>query len=105
MKHGVDVQEAALRTGARPDHADWGEEPPELSGVLGAGENAEVVPTRRGAYPEFYRRVVLAMQGSGPAPVDPLEAAAVIMVIEAARMSAHAGQVVSLERGTDRSLT
>ena len=47
VKQGLDVQEAALRGGARPE-AGWGKEPPERWGRLGAGDAWHPVPTERG---------------------------------------------------------
>jgi len=95
VKHGLDVQEDALRAGLDPRAAGWGAEPPEMWGRLGIGDAARDVPTAAGAYPEFYRRLVLAIRDDGPPPVDPADSVAVLEVIEAARRSAASAAAVS----------
>jgi predicted dehydrogenase len=96
VKWGLDGQEAALRDGARPGEPDWGREPPEHWGVLGAGDELRPVETERGDYPRFYAAVAAALRDRSPPPVGPAEAIAVLEVIEAAFQSARSGQVVSL---------
>ena len=98
VKHGMDVQEAALRDGARPA-AGWGREPRESWGRLGAGDEWTPVATEPGAYPEFYARVADALRHGGPPPVDPMDAIAGLEVIQAARRSAEEGAVVRLGGG------
>jgi predicted dehydrogenase len=83
-KHGLDVQEEALRAGARPDTPDWGSEPPDHWGELGAGDEATPVPTEPGAWPQFYAGVVRALREGAPPPVDPRDSIAVLEVIEKA---------------------
>jgi predicted dehydrogenase len=95
VKHGMDVQEAALRAGARPGDDGWGEEPESASGRLVAGDSAEPVPTERGAYQRFYEGVVAAVRDGAPPPVDPSEAIAVVEVLDAARTSARERRVVT----------
>ena len=92
-KHGLDVQEEALRGGGRPDAGRWGEEPPEAWGELGAGEERQRVPTEAGAYQRFYAGVAAALRTGAPPPVDPADAVAVLEVIEAAQRSAARGRV------------
>jgi predicted dehydrogenase len=91
-KFGVDVQEAALKEGGRPGSDGWGEEPESLWGLLGAGDDLRPVRTEPGSYQSFYQ--LLAM--GGPPPVDPVEAVAVLEVIEAARRSHDERQTVTL---------
>jgi predicted dehydrogenase len=96
-KTAPDVQEEALRGGgARPDEPGWGEEPRERWGLLGAGEESRPVPTERGSYGSFYAGMVAALREGVPPPVDPEDAVAVLEIIEAARRSAAAGEVVHL---------
>ena len=94
VKHGLDVQEEALRRGERPDRPGWGEEPRQRWGSLGAGDDVQPVPTARGEYPAFYSGVARALQEGGPPPVDPNDALAGLRIIEAARRSAATGTVV-----------
>jgi predicted dehydrogenase len=85
--HG-DVQEAALRSGKRPDQPAWGEEPPEHWGLLGVGDAAVPVRSEPGAYQQFYAGVVAALRDGGPVPVDPEDALAGLEIIEAAQQAA-----------------
>jgi len=86
-KFGLDVQEDALRSGARPDRPGWGEEPQDRWGMLTTAAGVEAVPTEAGAYQEFYRRLVESLRGAGPIPVDPMDAVATLDVIERALIS------------------
>jgi predicted dehydrogenase len=96
LKNGLDVQEAVLRAGGLPGEADWGAEPPERWGRLGAGDTWEAVPTERGDYPAFYAGIAASLRDGTPPPVDPADAVATVEIIEAARRSAAEGTVVHL---------
>jgi predicted dehydrogenase len=87
--HG-DVQEAALRSGGRPDKPGWGEEPPQHWGLLGVGDAAVPVRSEPGAYQQFYAGVVAALRNGAPAPVDPEDAVAGLEIIEIAKRQASA---------------
>lgn len=80
--HG-DVQEAALRSGGRPDKPGWGEEPREHWGLLGVGDAAVPVRSEPGAYQQFYAGVVASLRDGAPPPVDPQDAVAGLEIIEA----------------------
>jgi scyllo-inositol 2-dehydrogenase (NADP+) len=96
VKHHLDVQEAALRAGARPGAGDWGEEPPERWGRLGAGEDWRPVPAARGDYPAYYAAIAAALRAGTPPPVDPADSIAVLDIIEAAHRSSAERSVVTL---------
>ena len=96
VKHGLDVQEAALRGGGSPDEAHWGEEPPEAGGTLGAAGELRRVATVPGAYRRFYEGVVAAIDDGAPPPVDPADAVAGLEIIEAARRSGAERRLVAL---------
>jgi scyllo-inositol 2-dehydrogenase (NADP+) len=64
VKHGLDVQEDALRAGASPRDPRFGEEPPEAWGLLGAEDHTEPVKTEPGRYVEFYERMERAIRES-----------------------------------------
>jgi predicted dehydrogenase len=98
-KHGMDVQEAALRQGRGPEEGGWGEEDAARWGVLGSGSDGRPVPTERGDYGAFYARLVRALRQGGELPVDPRDAVAVLRVIEAARASAAERRVVTVPAG------
>lgn len=96
VKHGLDVQEDALRGGQRPGGAGWGEEPQERWGLLGLDGASRPVPTAPGAYQRFYEGVAAAVRTGAPPPVDPADGVAGLEVIEAARTSSRDGRVVTL---------
>jgi predicted dehydrogenase len=84
-KFGLDIQEDALRSGARPDADAWGEEPEEQWGMLTTADGVRALETERGAYQQFYFRLVNALRGEVPPPVDPMDAVATLEIIERAR--------------------
>ena len=85
VKYGMDVQEDALRSGARPGRPGWGEDAPERWGTLGAGDELTRVPTERGAYETFYIQLAEALTASAPLPVDAADAARTLAIIETIR--------------------
>jgi predicted dehydrogenase len=95
-KFGLDVQEAALKAGGRPDQPQWGEEPPAQWGTLGVGDDVRAVPTLPGAYQQLYAGVVAALRDGAPPPVEPADSVAVLDVIEAAQRSAAEGRTVAV---------
>ncbi|MFB8237838.1 Gfo/Idh/MocA family oxidoreductase [Kitasatospora purpeofusca] len=99
VKPGMDPQEAALRTGLRPDGtAPWGTDDPAQYGTLGTDGSTTPLPTDPGDYPAFYAGVAAALATPGtPPPVDPRDAVATLTVLEAARASAATGTAVRLE--------
>jgi scyllo-inositol 2-dehydrogenase (NADP+) len=96
MKYGLDVQEDILRAGGTPGAANWGEEPEDRWGTLGAGAVSERVPTLPGAYQEFYAGVARAIREGAPPPVAIADVAAGLDIIEAAQRSVATKQVVTL---------
>jgi predicted dehydrogenase len=84
VKRGLDVQEDALRAGALPGGPDWGREPPEAWGTVGAGEDTRRIETEPGDYPAFYRGVVDALREEAPPPVGAADAVRVLELIERA---------------------
>ncbi len=96
VKHGLDVQEAALRRGEMPGQPAWGEEPRESWGTLGSTDDHQPVRTEPGAYQRFYEGVVAAIRDGATAPVDPEDAVAGLEIIEAARRSATGRHVIAI---------
>jgi predicted dehydrogenase len=97
VKYGLDPQEAALRDGARPGTTPgWGTEPESAWGRLGAGDPDGGHPVRSlpGDYPAYYAAVAAALRDGTPPPVTAREAAAVLRVLQAARVSAREGRTV-----------
>lgn len=94
-QHG-DMQEAALRAGARPGQAGWGEDPPEQWGVLSDGATQRTIPSVPGAYQDFYAGMVRALRDGAPLPVNVEDAVAGLAVIEAAQRSAAQRAVIAM---------
>jgi predicted dehydrogenase len=96
VKERPDVQEAALRAGARPTAPDWGEEPQEAWGSWSDGANERRIPTERGAYQQYYAQIATALRKGAPPPVDAHDALVGLTTIEAARRSASERQVIAI---------
>jgi scyllo-inositol 2-dehydrogenase (NADP+) len=89
LKHGMDGQEAALRTGRMPTEADWGRDDPENHALLIKADGTERrLETLRGDYPAFYRGVAAAILDGAPPPVTAEQARDVLTVLEAVRKAA-----------------
>ncbi|MEJ3403978.1 Gfo/Idh/MocA family oxidoreductase [Rathayibacter sp. YIM 133350] len=80
---GLDPQEAALKGGASPTDAGFGEKPEQQWGSLGVEGALERIPTDRGDYGAFYRALADALLRGGPTPVDPRESLETLAIIEA----------------------
>ncbi len=94
---GFDVQEEQLKAGGSPASLGerWGVEPESAWGRLYTGEkDSRVVPSERGRWDTFYPAVAGAIAGDGPPPVDPLDAVATAVVLDAARLSSADRAVV-----------
>jgi predicted dehydrogenase len=99
VKYGLDVQEAALRAGERPDARGFGREPRERWGMLGAEDAADPIETEPGRYLGFYEGMVAAIRERAAPPVPLSDAILGLEVIEAARASAERGVVVEFGAG------
>jgi scyllo-inositol 2-dehydrogenase (NADP+) len=92
---GLDPQEAALRSGERPDTTPhWGQPQEWERGRLVAGEQSVPVPGEPGDWPRFYALLERALRQGGAAPVDPRDAVTVLRVLAAARQSSATQSVV-----------
>jgi predicted dehydrogenase len=98
-KHGLDVQEAALRDGIAPGSPGWGHDPrPGLfapAGPDGAGP-PRAIDSPPGDYLACYAAMRDAILGRGAPPATLEQALAVMEVLEAGRESAATGRVVPL---------
>jgi scyllo-inositol 2-dehydrogenase (NADP+) len=97
VKYGLDPQETWMRDGGRPADPGYGEDAPELFGILtdAAGEVMRV-PTERGDYRAFYEGVARAILDGAPPPVAPAEAIAGLQLIALARQSAAEGRRIAI---------
>jgi predicted dehydrogenase len=96
VKQHQDQQEAQLLAGCRPGDPGWGEDPDTLLYYDGSGGEPRALPTPPGDQRRFYAAVRDALRGGGANPVPPIEAVAVMAVIEAAVESAATGHTVTL---------
>lgn len=97
IKHGLDAQEAALRTGAILTDG-WADDPCE--GLLTLNTERGLVdcrrPTYAGAYTKFYAGMREAIIFGAPVPVSAGSACDVIGLIEAGIQSASSGKQIVL---------
>lgn len=98
IKHGLDVQEAALRAGATPaGDPNWGTEPAEQWGDLVSADGATTsIETQPGAYQLFYHDLATALLQGTPPPVTAVAARNVVAILEAAHESARDGRRIAL---------
>jgi predicted dehydrogenase len=98
VKYGVDPQEDALRTGARPGGEGWGVDPDDglltLIGDTGQPEPA-AVPTLAGDYTRYYAAVRDAILGTGANPVPPEQAVQLMELLDLGRRSADEGRALA----------
>jgi predicted dehydrogenase len=97
-----DTQEAALAAGRTPGDAEWGLEPAGSEAELRVYDDAST-PTdnarrlARGNWPAFYTGVESALRGRSGPPVHVEDAVQSLRILDAARESAAAGRLVSLD--------
>jgi predicted dehydrogenase len=93
----MDGQEDLLVAGHSPaSYAGWGVEPERRWGQIFRAGQAEPLPSERGAWDSFYPAFAAAVRGTRAVPVDPWDAVATAEVLDAARQSAEAGQVIMI---------
>jgi scyllo-inositol 2-dehydrogenase (NADP+) len=96
-----DLQEQALSGGQRPGEPTWGLESPEQWGRLSANVGGLHIDGRiesqPGAYQLFYTALRDALHSGGAPPVDPVDAIAVLRIIDAARVSARTATLREVE--------
>jgi scyllo-inositol 2-dehydrogenase (NADP+) len=94
VKHGLDSQEAQLRSGRLPTDPGFGGEPEGARGEITTGSMPTGVPTpgRAGHWMAFWTGLERALRGASAPPVDPVEARDALHVIECARESSDVGR-------------
>lgn len=94
VKRGPDMQERQRRMGLAPGAPGWGVDPDDA--LLYDGESGETraVTAVPGDYQAYYRELADALRGRGPNPVPPEQGAAVMAVIDAARLADAEGRRV-----------
>jgi scyllo-inositol 2-dehydrogenase (NADP+) len=71
VKHGLDPQEDALKSGRTPDEAHWDEEPAELYGTLTTPEGTRIIPTVPSSFTHYYENIRDAILGTAQPAVGP----------------------------------
>jgi scyllo-inositol 2-dehydrogenase (NADP+) len=99
LKYGLDVQETQLRTGMSPTDPAFGNEPESQWGSFtdSVSNVAEIIPSERGRWLEFYEQVRACIDTGVAAPVSAASGRNVIHLIEAAIASSRSGQRVMLK--------
>jgi predicted dehydrogenase len=95
---GTDVQAQAIFAGLRPAEvgAAWGYEAEPLWGTLTTETGSVRVPSEQGAYQDYYTQFAAALHGEAEFPVPAPQAIQTLAVLDAARVSAVEGRVVSI---------
>lgn len=100
VKYGLDRQEADLTNGLLPNTPHWGEEDPEIWGLLHTDKNGQEVrekyPSLPGNYGAFYENIHQHIRNGAPLESDASEVVNIIRLIEAAWESSRCGDVVRL---------
>ncbi|MBV0887776.1 oxidoreductase [Komagataeibacter oboediens] len=81
LKRRTDQQENQLRSGIRPGDQGWGEDPDDLL-VFDGSETPRTFPTPPGDYRIYYAMLRDAIMGRGLNPVPPIQAVALMAVME-----------------------
>ncbi len=96
VKYGLDIQEKQLMAGERPGAPGWGVDPVRATFYDGATGTQTELPVPDGNQAMFYVGMRDAILGTGPNPVPPAQAVAVMAVIETAIQSGAEGRVLPL---------
>ena len=91
VKHGIDQQEAQLLGGMLPGNQGWGVDLDRMQIWNAAGE-CRGMPTPAGDHRRYYAGIRDALRGAASNPVPPIQALAVMAVLEAAILSAKSGE-------------
>lgn len=94
-KRHADRQEAQLLEGLTPGNGGWGEDPDPLILYSADGSTRQIAP-QTGDQRAFYIGVRDAMRGLSGNPVPPIQALAVMAVVEAAVLSSTTGTAADI---------
>ncbi|KAB8123896.1 oxidoreductase [Komagataeibacter medellinensis] len=95
LKHHGDQQENQLRTGHLPGASGWGHDPDDIM-LFDGTDRPRPLSAPPGDYRIYYALVRDAIMGRGPNPVPPIQAIALMAVLETAVASSEAGKALSL---------
>lgn len=99
VKQGKDIQEERLLAGDTVVPGEMGREPTESWGRIFRGSESEPIETIPGDWSGFYRELVAHLTEGTPIPVTGEEACEVLRILDAARVSARDGAVISTRLG------
>jgi scyllo-inositol 2-dehydrogenase (NADP+) len=100
VKHGLDPQEAQLKSGMLPTDDAFGE---TSDGAFTAPHGTvTAVPTERGNYLAFYEAIVAAILADAPVPVPAEEAREGLVLIDLARRAAALGERLAVPAASSR---
>ena len=96
VKKNADQQENQLLAGILPGSENWGRDNDDL--VLFDGQQQPTsIKTPKGDQRQYYIQARDAINGQGTNPVSPIQAIAVMAVLEAAVLSSQSGQVQKID--------
>ncbi len=90
VKHGLDPQEEALKSGRTPAESNWDTEPPEMFGTLTTPEGTRTIPTIPSSFTCYYENIRDAILGTAQLAVTPEHALDVMRGLELAAASSWA---------------
>ena len=95
LKHGIDQQEAQLLAGMHPGAPGWGVDPDRMQIWNGAGA-CRSMPAPAGDHRRYYMAIRDVLHGTASNAVPPIQALAVMAVLEAAIASAAGGGTMTV---------
>jgi predicted dehydrogenase len=100
VKYGLDVQEATLDGGAKPEGKDWGREPENIWGTINAEYKGVKIQgkleSEHGDYRDYFINLRDAINGKVPLAVKPEEALNVMRIIEIAFQSSREKRTITI---------
>lgn len=101
VKYGLDVQEATLDGGAKPEGKDWGREPENIWGTLNTEyKGVKIqgkVESEQGDYRDYFINLRDSINGNASIAVKPEEALNVMRIIELAFRSSKEKRTIPIE--------
>ena len=95
-KYSMDPQEEQLRQGLSPLAPDFEFEDEKYFGTLTIPTSAEVIPSEKGLYLNFYSELHAAMTSNGKPPVSASEALQTMKLIAVAHQSSHEDKIIKV---------
>jgi scyllo-inositol 2-dehydrogenase (NADP+) len=102
LKHGLDPQEAQLKSGLRPGDPGFGIDF-DHGTLVEPGRESRKVPTERGDYLAFYTGIASAILDGQPVPVPAGEARDGLLLIDLARRASVLGQRLPVPDASSRA--